>query len=167
MEAIMKTILIISAMILGQIAFGANQTTKNVSTLENSDESYELNIVDVLDHGKTEGAEACKTIAMTPAQQQSYMDAKYIYEKSEIQLQATLKLARLDYIKNVMSDAGTEAIATTVTTDSIKTATELMTEKMNFVNKVLFQILDLNQRKLAVACMAEMHKMHHGKKDKN
>lgn len=102
--------------------------------------------------------ESCAKLNPTDAQKQSYQDAVYESTKKRNLLQAQVKNARLDWMKNAISSSGTAAVSDTATKVSVTAMTELIQNKMELANTILFTILTPEQRQPAIECMKSLHK---------
>ncbi len=102
-------------------------------------------------------AGACGEIKLTDAQKDSLKIAFVGHKKAQIQSDAALKIARIDYILSLTDTKGTKTTAETASTAFGAAKAKISTNHMAFANEILFDILTADQRKPALVCMHQIH----------
>jgi len=105
-----------------------------------------------------DAAHPCGDIKLTDAQKASLKAAFVGYKKAQIQSQANLKIARIDYIMSLSDTKGTKTTAETAATAFGGAKAKISANHLGFANEILFDILTADQRKPALVCMHHFHK---------
>ena len=115
-----------------------------------------LNLESTWDEASLKGA--CGEIKLTDAQKTSLKAAFIGHKKAQIQGQADLKIAKLEYLVALTTAPGTKVSAETASTALGSAVAKMATNHLGFANEILFDILGPDQRKPALICMAQLHK---------
>jgi Spy/CpxP family protein refolding chaperone len=109
----------------------------------------------------------CKTLNLTADQKTAIHTSMIAAERAKVQLEANLKVTKIDYMSNIASATGDATQADKLSADLGAEIVALAKNKLDFENNVFFKILTPEQRHPALMCeIALKHKMkhHQGKK---
>jgi hypothetical protein len=102
--------------------------------------------------------EICAKVQATDEQKALIMDQVFSYKIAAAPLAATIRVAKLKYLQNVLAPAGTDSIATSSASEAITAVTSLLQAKEQMVTEILFSVLKQEQRKDGLMCMKAMKK---------
>ncbi len=117
--------------------------------------------VSVTDTQKHKHPKACAEVKLTDEQKKAMKEAFFTYKKENLQLHTNLKLAKMDYERNLASDKGDTATATKLGEDINKDVSALVSSHLALANQIFFTILTPEQRGPAALCHRHMKKHHH------
>lgn len=105
----------------------------------------------------------CSKVKATEEQKKAIRDEVLAYKEKAIPLEATEKVAKLKYYRNVVNTDGTLEIADSTASQCVMAKTDLLKAKEALSNKILFGILEQEQREPGFKCMLAIERLkeHH------
>lgn len=101
---------------------------------------------------------SCGEIKLTDEQKASLKTLFIGHKKAQIQAQANLKIAGLDYLVALTDSKGSKQTAETAAATLGAAKTKLATNHLGLAHEILFDVLAGDQRRPALTCMHQLHK---------
>jgi Spy/CpxP family protein refolding chaperone len=165
----MKNLILTFAVAIGlsASAFSPVKTSSDldITGIDLSDLEQAFNLDQTADEEK-EKAGHCKELKLTDAQKQSIKTALIAHKKANIQTEAELKTARLDYFVALMEVPGAKGTAETAATAVSTAVGKFVNGHLAFANQIFFEILTPEQRKPGLACAHQYKVAAHAAKIK-